>query len=259
MAGERALGQSEDDSVLAGMVLIPAGEFQMGSNDGDENEKPVHTVYLDAFYLDKYEVTLDQYKRCNNTGRCEIANTLLWNGQHQPKYDKYCNWNKSDHGNHPINCVDWKNAKAYCNYVGKRLPTEAEWERVATWKNGQKVKYASGRSTVSCEDAVMRESGKWDVYGGCGRVGTWPVGSKPREINGTYDMAGNVWEWVADWYTSYPSGDQRNPKGPSSGSSRLFRGGSWYYNASYLNGTFRYIREPSFRCVSVGFRCAVSP
>ncbi len=96
-----------------------------------------------------------------------------------------------------------------------------------TWRNGRKYKYPSGKSNVSCADAVMMESGSWNEIGGCGKLRTWPAGSKPQEINGTFDMAGNVWEWTADWYGKYPNGKQRNPKGPSSGSYRVFRGGGW--------------------------------
>ncbi|MBU3916123.1 SUMF1/EgtB/PvdO family nonheme iron enzyme [bacterium] len=241
-----------------GMVLIPAGEFEMGSENGEKDEKPVHTVYLDAFQIDTFEVTVEQYKKCARAGDCEVANTNFWSGKHQEEYDTYCNYDKTDRNNHPINCVDWKNATAYCQFINKRLPTEAEWERAATWKNGQKYNYPSGKSSVSCDDAVMLESGSWDKNGGCGRVSTWPVGGKPVEINGTHDMAGNVWEWVSDWYGSYPGGVQRNPKGASSGSDRVDRGGSWVNESSYLRGSFRDGNSPTSRYADLGFRCASS-
>jgi formylglycine-generating enzyme len=238
---------------VGGMVLIPAGEFEMGSNEGENYEKPVHTVYVDAYYIDKYEVTVDQYKLCVSSGRCEVANTNYWFEIDQSQYGVYCNYDKSDRGNHPINCIDWKNAQSYCEYAGKGLPTEAEWEKAATWKSGNKYKYPSGKNSISCSDAVMKENGF-----GCGKISTWSVGSKPQEMNGTHDMAGNVWEWVSDWYSSYSNGTQRNPTGPSSGSVRVSRGGGWGGVASSLRGANRISYDPSNRVNLLGFRCARS-
>jgi formylglycine-generating enzyme required for sulfatase activity len=206
-------------SVLQNMVLIPAGEFEMGSNSGNGNEIPIHSVSLGQYYIDRYEVTVAQYKKCYNSGKCK-----------QPLTGGTFNWGTSDRNNHPVNGVSWNDAKAYCEYAGKRLPTEAEWEKAATFKNGRKYKYPSGKSDISCADAIMVNGyytfRDWKTKGGCGRVSTWSVGSKPEEINGTFDMAGNVWEWVSDWNGSYSSGYQRNPTGPSSGSHRVSRGGS---------------------------------
>jgi len=226
------------------MVLIPAGEFQMGSN-GSDDEKPIHTVHLDQFMIDKYEVTVVDYRKCVNAGRCK-----------QPKTGNYYNWGVSGRDRHPVNGVDWFNAKKFCEYTVKRLPTEAEWERAATWKNGRKYKYPSGKSSVSCQDAVMDDGGR-----GCGKDQTWNVGSKSQEINGTYDMAGNVWEWVEDWYAKsyYSKSIRNNPVGPSSGSRRVYRGGSWGRGASYLRGANRGYNDPSYRCYGLGFRCVVSP
>ena len=227
----------------AGMVRIPAGTFTMGSNDGESDEKPVHQVQLDAFFIDQYEVTVERYAKCVSAGKCDT-----------PATGTYYNWGKSDRRNHPVNGVDWDDAKNFCSYENKRLPYEAEWERAATWKDGTKYKYPSGKDSVSCTDAVMREGGN-----GCGKNRTWPVGSKPEEINGTYDMAGNVWEWVHDWYGDYPSGKQTNPKGPASGGFRVDRGGGWFINdASYLRGAFRNRYEPASRHDSLGFRRVVS-
>ena len=159
----------------------------MGSTEGNDREKPVHTVYLDAFNIDKYEVTVGQYEKCVNAGKCKT-----------PKTGGYYNWGKSGRRNHPINGVSWHDAKSYCGFIGKRLPTEAEWEKAATWENGRKYKYPSGKNTISCNDAVMDDGNKYGGYDsdGCGKNSTWPVGSKPKEINGTFDMAGNLWEWV---------------------------------------------------------------
>jgi formylglycine-generating enzyme required for sulfatase activity len=230
-------------TIQPGMVVILDGEFEMGSNSGDSDEKPVHQVNLDGFYIDKLEVTVGKYEKCYNAGTCK-----------KPKTGSYYNWGKSGRKNHPINGVSWHDAQAYCEYAGKRLPTEAEWEKAATWKDGRKYKYPSGKNSVSCADAVMSEGG-----GGCGKDRTWSVRSKPEEINGTYDMAGNVWEWVADWHGDYSSGYQKNPSGPSSGSGLVIRGGSWDDAASYLRGAYRFNRALSGRYGNVGFRCARSP
>lgn len=232
------LARPSDD----GMVLIKAGEFEMGSNIGSSDEQPVQRVYLDTYYIDKTEVTVEAYEKCVDNGQCQ-----------EPGSWDYCNWGKSDHRNHPINCVDWENAKRYCKFINKRLPTEAEWEKAATWKNGRKYSYPSGKDSISCVDAVMN-----DGDSGCGKGRTWPVGSKPEEINGTYDMAGNVWEWVANWYNSYPSSQQRNPTGPSSGSFRVLRGGSWGLASPNLRGSYRNGGDPLYQGYFLGFRCALS-
>jgi formylglycine-generating enzyme required for sulfatase activity len=243
-------------AVYPNMVKIPAGNFQMGSNN-NKGEMPIHPVYLDEYYIDQYEVTVIDYKNCVTTGRCEVTNIDFWSDEDK---SKYCNYYKSDRKKHPINCVDWKNAKKYCEYAGKRLPTEAEWEKAATWKNERKYKYPSGKNSVSCKDAVMR-----DGKSGCGRGRTWKVGSKPQEINGTYDMAGSVWEWVFDWYDKddekyYSNSPYRNPQGPSSGYGHVVRGGGWGDEAYQLRGTHRnYIGYPYNWYESVGFRCTVSP
>ena len=226
------------------MVSVPAGTFTMGSNDGDDDEKPVHQVELDAFFIDVHEVTVEQYGKCVEAGKCGT-----------PATGSGYNWGKADRRNHPVNGVSWNDAKNFCSYEGKRLPTEAEWEKAATWKDGMKYDYPSGKDSVSCTDAVMDDGGE-----GCGQGRTWPVGSKTEEINGTYDMAGNVLEWVADRYGGYPSGKRTNPEGPTSGSSRVARGGGWSnMQASDLRGTFRRGYRPVLRHDFLGLRCAVSP
>ena len=234
------------------MVLISAGEFEFGSNNASD-EKPIHTIYLDAFYIDKYEVTVEQYRICYNNSRCK-----------KPKTGKYYNWGKQGRDNHPINGVNWNDAKAFCHFVNKRLPTEAEWEKAATWMSGRKYKFPSGKSSVSCQDAVMVNSSTakdWKTNGGCNRVSTWNVGRKPEEINATYDMAGNVWEWVEDWYDKsfYTKSPRNNPRGPSLGSKRVFRGGGWESSSSSLLGAKRFKGFPSLRRNFLGFRCVSSP
>jgi sulfatase modifying factor 1 len=226
------------------MVYIPAGEFTMGSDRGEKNEKPVHKVYLGAYYIDKYEVTVDNYAACVKAGFCN-----------EPDTGKYCNRGKSGRGRHPVNCVDWSQARAYCEWRKKRLPTEAEWEKAARGTDGRE--YPWGSEKASCRYAVMKDGGD-----GCGMDRTWPVGSKPAGASpyGAMDMAGNVWEWVADWYDNkyYHKSPESNPKGPDSGTYRVLRGGSWYYDPGYLRASYRGLLNPSNRYSGVGFRCASS-
>jgi formylglycine-generating enzyme required for sulfatase activity len=143
------------------MVRVPAGEFTMGSKGGHSDEKPEHRVYLEEFYIDKYEVTVAQYRACVEAGACTAPST----GQ-------YYNWGRSERENHPINGVDWDQAQAYCGWAGKRLPSEAEWEKAARGTDGRT--YPWGNATPTCGYAVMSQGGD-----GCGQDSTWPVGSKP--------------------------------------------------------------------------------
>ncbi len=230
------------------MVHVPAGEFRMGCNKKvdkqcSKDEKPYHKVHLDAFYIDKYEVTVEQYAACVRAGKCK-----------KPNAGGTCNWGKSDRGNHPINCVDWYQAKSYCEWTGRRLPTEAEWEKAARGTDGRK--YPWGNQKATCDYAVMNENNQ----SGCGRGSTWPVGGKPRGASpyGAMDMAGNVWEWCADWYDEkyYRNSPNRNPKGPSSGKARVLRGGSWNGSPNGLRSSPRGRRDPDFRHDNLGFRCA---
>jgi formylglycine-generating enzyme required for sulfatase activity len=221
-------------AVASGMVRVPAGEFHYGCNASvdsqcDDDEKPGKRVTLPAFTIDKTEVTVSAYEACVNAGACTKPNT-----------GTYCNWGKSGRGDHPINCVDWNQAKAYCSWAGKRLPTEQEWEKAARGTDGRK--YPWGNQSASCARAVMNDGGT-----GCGDNKTWPVGSKPSGASpyGAQDMAGNVWEWTSDWYDSKKKG-------------RVLRGGSWYGGAWFVRASNRYRRGPSARYYNdgYGFRCA---
>jgi len=235
-----------------GMVLVPAGWFRMGSNKGTSVEKPVHRVYLDAYYIDKYEVTMFQYWRCVKAGKCRILVTR--NG----KWMKYYNWGKPGRDRHPVNGAWWHDAKTYCKWAGKRLPTEAEWEKAARGTDGRT--YPWGNTKVTCEYAVINEGG-W----GCGKERTWAVGSKPKGASpyGVMDMLGNVEEWVSDWYghNYYSKSPSHNPKGPSSGKRHILRGGSLYssWSMGALRNASRYdIVPPKLRYNTKGFRCARS-
>ena len=232
------------------VVLIPAGKFWMGCNEAvdsecDDDEKPYHDVYLDAFSMDRHEVTVAAYGKCVESGKCSKAET-----------GGYCNTGKSGRTDHPINCVDWAQAAAYCKWAGKRLPTEAEWEKAARGTDGRK--YPWGNQNAACSRAVMDDGGD-----GCGKDRTWPVCSKEAGNSpyGLCDMAGNVYEWVSDWYgkDSYGSSGDRNPGGPSSGARRVLRGGSWDSESWSLRASNRVRFTPVSRYVNSGFRCVVSP
>jgi iron(II)-dependent oxidoreductase len=217
----------------AEMVLVPAGEFWMGSDEYPD-EKPRHRVYLDAYHIDKYEVTNALYKRfMDPTGRSAPA---LWTNS---------NFNGPTQ---PVVGVDWYDAEAYCRWAGKRLPTEAEWEKAARGTDGRK--YPWGHDWDSSK-ANSREI-KIDKTVA---VGSYPAGVSPY---GAHDMAGNVWEWVADWYDKdyYKRSPDRNPTGPSTGQYKVLRGGAWVNNPINLRTADRSSNTPDGRNNDVGFRCA---
>ena len=221
-------------------VRLPGGSFQMGSTDGDSREKPVHRVTVDGFELTKSEVTVAQYRACVDAGTCNAGGT-----------GEYCNWDKGDRGAHPINCVDWGQSAAFCKWAGGRLPTEAEWEYAAR-SGGRDWTYPWGNEQATCSRAVMDDGGD-----GCGKNRTWPVCSKSagHSAQGLCDMAGNVWEWVADWYGDYSPAASRNPTGPGSGSVRVCRGGGWFNPAAGLRAAYRNGNRPGDRGSGLGFRC----
>ncbi len=222
------------------MMLVPEGEYLMGSSDGESNEKPVHAVYLDAFYIDKYEVTNALYKKFMDA-----------TGHKAPKYWSNSRYNAPDQ---PVVAVSWHDAKAYANWAEERLPTEAEWEKSARGGlEGESYPWGDG---ISHNDAnyigIGRQEGRWDQAA--------PVGSFDPNGYGLYDMAGNVWEWCADWYDGsyYAKSPKENPNGPSSGMYRIFRGGSWHGNPYNLRVAFRNYDASTFMYYGLGFRCAKS-
>ena len=237
----------------APMILIPAGEFQMGRNSISNDEKPVHTVYVDAFYMDKYEVTNAQYRKfVKATGHREPEGYGYVNGKFQSEFkplsDK--NFNGDDQ---PVLCVSWGDAKAYAEWAGKRLPTEAEWEKAARGGlSGKKYPWGDEEPDV---DGTYRANYRGE---GDGYEYAAPVGSFAPNGYGLYDMAGNVWEWCADWYDEsyYWNSPGSNPTGPGPGASRVLRGGSWPYALSLLRVANRHFLNPSLSNSSHGFRCA---
>ncbi len=225
------------------MVLVPAGEFTMGSWGGDPDELPVHKVYVGAFFMDKYQVTVAQYAR-------------FLESTHQDSPPEWTAMNKQTNQSRPVANVDWVDADAYCKWAGKRLPTESEWEKAARGTDGRVYPWGNEPPT-----RFHANSGKevWNNHSALSPVGTFEEGKSPY---GIYDMAGNVWEWVSDWYDPeyYKTSPPQNPSGPRRGSQKVVRGGSWGSNGiTDLRASDREIHVPSFRGFGTGFRCAKTP
>lgn len=232
------------------MCLVPAGPFWMGCNSAvdkecSDAEKPYHEVTVPAFSIDKYEVTASEYQTCVNAGGCSGAATSPIE----------CNYSAPEKENHPINCVDWYQAKAYCTWAGKRLPAEAEWEKAARGTDGRKHPW--GNDPLDCNRAVHSVSP-------CSNSRTAEVGSKPTGVSpyGAMDMVGNVWERIEDeWHDSYT-------EAPANGSAwidtprgvhRVSRGGSWYSDSrSYYRASARNQNNSTGWYFNTGFRCAYS-
>ncbi len=222
-------------------VTIPGGTFMMGSENGEWNENPVHRVTVRTFQIAKTEVTVRQYRACVQAGACT-----------EPLPGPFCNWGEPGRDDHPVNCVDWNQAQTFARWVGGRLPTEAEWEYAAR-SGGKDWKYPWGNEAATCKRAVMNDGGA-----GCGRDSTWPVCSKPRgnTKQGLCDMAGNVWEWVQDWYHASYDGAPSDGSAWESpeGSHRVVRGGSWNFDARNVRAARRGGVDPGYRFFDLGFR-----
>lgn len=260
------------------MVLIPAGSFLMGSDDGETNERPVHRVHLDTFYLDKYQVTVAKFKAfAEATGYKTDAEkegwSYAWTGKRWEKKERIF-WRRNAKGeiiepeemDHPVIHVSWNDANTYAQWAGKRLPTEAEWEYAARCgKKGYKYSWGDGVPAGKTGGNIADESLKrvfkdWEIWDGFddGFVFTAPVGAfEPNEF-GLYDMTGNVWEWCQDWYDGnyYKDSPARNPVGPTKGSLRVLRGSSWYSNPSLVRCAMREGDNSVYRSSYIGFRCA---
>jgi len=223
-------------------VKIPGGSFVMGTNDW-EYTKPRHRVAVRDFSMARSEVTVEQYKACVDAGACTA-----------PGAGGYCNWGVSGRERHPVNCVDWSQARAFSQWVGGRLPSEAEWEYAAR-SAGKERRYPWGDEPATCERAVISDGGK-----GCGQDSTWPVCSKPKgdTEQGLCDMAGNVWEWEQDRYQGSYHGaptDGSAREGPA-GPGRVLRGGSWGSPADYARSARRLSLVPGYRDNNLCFRPA---
>ncbi len=244
-----------------GMACIPGGPFWRGTDDGPKDTRPRALVFVQTFYMDLHEVTVEEYRACVRMGKCRKAG---------PRYLDF------DRPRQPITGVSWYDAVAYCRAQGKRLPTEAQWEKAARGTEGWL--YPWGEEPVDCRKAVImdasgRSCGVRKARGGHPEKGRpLEVGSRPPGLYGLYDMVGNVWEWVLDWYSeSYAACGADclgpDPAGPCGGREpcpghrrRVVRGGSWYWPAPYNNAVYRRAHipqnEPEFH--HFGFRCAAS-
>ena len=230
------------------MVFVPEGEFEMGSSNDNPDEQPVHTVYLDSYWIDQTEVTNVMYERCVDAGVCSLPRKLT---QALGTY-----FGISGFGNFPVVYVNWTQADSYCQWAGGQLPTEAEGEKAARgtdasiypWGNTYDrtlLNHNRGGVIYSISD-VFTEA-----------VGSYRYGGSPY---GALDMAGNVWEWVADWYDEsyYSNSPSNNPNGPDSGVYRVFRGGAYYDKNDDVRTSYRKWALPGADNGGGGFRCAVS-
>jgi formylglycine-generating enzyme required for sulfatase activity len=245
------------------MVHVPSGRFAMGSPDGvgDDDEHPRHDVTVSAFCIDRTEVTVTAYEACIAAKRCSAPHREI---------SPYCN--RPDRGDHPVNCVDWNQAVAYCGWLGRRLPTEAEWEYAARGSDGRRYPWGneppSEKRLNACGPECVafgkRELGReWPaIYeADDGWVTTAPVGSYPAGASpfGALDMAGNVWEWTADWRDDYPASAVADPHGPATGSGRIQRGNGWHaHRAVDVRAAARDAGDPAVPTNSTGLRCTVS-
>ena len=228
----------------APMVLVPAGEFWMGSDNEHSSDDwhPRHQVSLDAFYMDKFEVTVARYAEfVGSTNRSE------------PKY-----WDQVDsrkHGTLPVVGVDWHDAEAYCQWAGRRLPTEAEWEKAARGTDERIFPWGHEQPTERLANSGKRRLWAKIYEDYLAPVDSYDAGKSPY---GLHHMAGNVWEWTADLYDEnyYSKSPARNPKGPSSGEDRVFRGGSLGSAPFNVRSYFRTRHSPTTRIFDIGFRCA---
>jgi formylglycine-generating enzyme required for sulfatase activity len=223
------------------MVYVPAGTFPMGSADSDPDaeyeEKPQHQVTLDAFWIDRTEVTNAQYARCVAAGACQkstLADDARFNG-----------------ADYPVVGVAWQAAADYCRWAGGRLPSEAEWEYAARGPEGRLYPWGD-----TFDGSKVSATGNVDGYEYAAPVGSFPGGAS---WVGALDMAGNVYEWANNWYDEYSSEPQVNPSGSAGGQTRVLRGGGWYDTSGSLRAAYRHGYSPDDPMDAFGFRCVVSP
>lgn len=264
-------------SCPTGMTLVSGGKFFMGSDDknDEEAERPAHQVTLSPYCIDTTEVTVAKYKQCSDRGECKRApRENEWPGitaREHKIYDPLCNIRDVDaRGSHPINCVDWELADAFCKADGRRLPTEAEWEFATRGSDGRKYPWGDSPPTDGSRlNACGKECLAWgkknneevsamysadDGYPNTAPVGSFPKGASPF---GLQDVVGNVWEWASDWYAPYTERAENDPKGGPSGTDRVLRGGAWNgSDPGWVRPTYRFKSPPTLRSHGIGFRCA---
>ena len=220
---------------MRGMVHVPAADFRMGTRFGEPSELPRHDAHVEAFDIDVTEVTVAAFSRCVRASACaEITTTTTA----APQRDPECNGARRDRHDHPVNCIDWRTADAYCRWMGKRLPSEVEWEYAACGRD--------------CATSIGERNGEAALFA----VGRWPftspVASGSAGAFGIYDMGGDVWEWTSSRFCAYDDASCDDAH-------RVIRGGSWpITELPRVRLTAREGREPEARDTNLGFRCARS-
>lgn len=258
-----ACGQTSDERVskVDGkvMVRIPAGTFVMGTKpderDAAKEEQPQHEVYVDEFWIDRTETTNAQYRKCVEAGACRPPERNI-------SYTRESYYDNEEFDDYPVIWVSWDDANAYCKWAGKRLPTEAEWEKAARGIEPRRYpwgdEWPDGRLVNLCDANCGFDYSHDDIddkYADTSPVGNYPEGANPY---GLLDMAGNVWEWVSDWYAEdyYEWATTKNPQGPQYGDERVMRGGAWNMWQSDLRTAAREKGAPYLTYPNVGIRCA---
>ena len=230
------------------MVYVPAGTFVMGADTENLQamswEKPAHEVTLDAFWIDKHEVTNGQFARCVASGYCVQPRSTA--SKTRPQY-----YGNVDFADYPVIYVDWNQAYYYCAWVGKRLPTEAEWEKAARGTDSNRYPWGNEEDSAELMNSGHLQDGDTE------KVGSYPDGSSPY---GALDMAGNVWEWTSDLFdrNAYTESPLENPTGSAEGQIHTVRGMSWAYTAPYQSITIRNRADAYAYSYDLGFRCAFS-
>jgi formylglycine-generating enzyme required for sulfatase activity len=259
-----------------GSVFIPGGPMFMGARDLNADSKPPHEVTVSGFCLDRTEVTTRAYAACVEKGQCERAlEQVSWPGisaEAKQRYSPFCNAGKADRGEHPVNCVAWPMADNYCKKTGRRLPTEAEWEFAARGSSQRKYPWGDEAPSAKLLNACGKECALWgdkhaekhatmydedDGFSATAPVGSFPAGAS---AHGVMDLAGNVWEWTADYHAPYTDEKQQDPRGPASGDKRVVRGGDYFaFHADWARPAYRWKTEPDSYNHAIGFRCAADP
>jgi formylglycine-generating enzyme required for sulfatase activity/tRNA A-37 threonylcarbamoyl transferase component Bud32 len=275
-SGSVAAAAPGSGTCSADMVMIPAGKMFMGARDLSANTKPPHEVSVSAFCLDKTEVTTRAYNACVDKGECERPpEKVSWPGIQEPQvklYSPFCNASVKERIEHPINCVAWPMAQTFCAKRGARLPTEAEWEFAARGASQRKYPWGDDPPSSKFLNACGKECAAWflahgekkkamyeddDAFFGTAPVGSFPAGAS---ASGVLDLAGNVWEWTADWFAPYTADASVDPKGPATGTQRVVRGGDFTGSEpDWARPAFRWKTEPDTFNHAIGFRCAATP
>jgi formylglycine-generating enzyme required for sulfatase activity len=255
---------AKDGSV---MIYVPGGEFLMGNDRGGENERPARKVHVNGYFIDKHEITVAQFRtfvestkyvtEAERSGGADVWTEGTWVTKPDASW-KNPYYDQDD--TYPVTCVTWNDVSAYCAWAGKRLPTEAEWEKASRGTDGRMYPWGNGK-WINADEEYLLNAGPGtqddDDAEMAIDVGTYPGGASPY---GLLDMAGNVAEWCFDWYDAeyYRGAPARNPRGPGSGTFRIRRGGSWFSEPSRCRSSARIWSPPVDRNSITGFRCARS-